>query len=108
MEETQIPWSRLAGFIRKHTHDVRNDLNSLDLESAFLEEIVPPGEMQTGVARIRKQGWAQDRKTKLPAERRSIEAGNIFLRKQGGRWKVHDLYVRKGSCDQVPVKGVAW
>ena len=55
MEEIQIPWSRLAGFIRKHTHDVRNDLNSLDLESAFLEEIVPAGEMQTGVARIRKQ-----------------------------------------------------
>ena len=55
MEEIQIPWSRLAGFIRKHTHDVRNDLNSLDLESAFLEEIAPAGEMQTGVARIRKQ-----------------------------------------------------
>jgi light-regulated signal transduction histidine kinase (bacteriophytochrome) len=55
MEEIQIPWSKLAGFIRKHTHDVRNDLNSIDLESAFLEEVVPPGEMQAGIARIRKQ-----------------------------------------------------
>jgi signal transduction histidine kinase len=55
MEDIQIPWSRLSAFIRKHTHDVRNDLNSLDLESALLQEIVPDGEAKEGVARIRKQ-----------------------------------------------------
>jgi signal transduction histidine kinase len=55
MEDTQIPWSRLAAFIRKHTHDVRNDLNSLDLESTLLQEVVPEGEAKEGVARIRKQ-----------------------------------------------------
>jgi signal transduction histidine kinase len=55
MEDIQIPWSRLSAFIRKHTHDVRNDLNSLDLESTLLQEIVPDGEAREGVARIRKQ-----------------------------------------------------
>jgi signal transduction histidine kinase len=55
MEDILIPWSRLSAFIRKHTHDVRNDLNSLDLESTLLQEVVPDGEAKEGVARIRKQ-----------------------------------------------------
>ena len=74
MEEIQIPWSRLAGFIRKHTHDVRNDLNSLDLESAFLEEIVPAGEMQTGVARIRKQVRSLSGQMRLLSARFPVES----------------------------------
>ena len=53
-------------------------------------------------------GWAQNRKTKMPAVRRHIDPANIFLRKQGGHWLVDDLLLRQGSCDQVPVKGVAW
>ena len=55
MEDSQVPWSRIAGFIRQHTHDVRNDLNSLELESTLLQEVVPDGEAKAGVARIRKQ-----------------------------------------------------
>jgi hypothetical protein len=54
-------------------------------------------------------GWAQDRKTKLPAEHRTVDPAKITLRKVGGTWKVDDLLWRKGgSCAQVPVKGVAW
>jgi signal transduction histidine kinase len=55
MEETQIPCERVAGFIRQHAHDVRNDLNGIDLESALLLELVPEGEARSGVDRIRKQ-----------------------------------------------------
>ncbi len=55
MEETDIPWSRVAAFVRQHTHDVRNGLNSLDLETEFLHELVPVGEASESVQRIRKQ-----------------------------------------------------
>ena len=48
-------WSHLAQFIRRHTHDVRNDLNGLDLEAALLADLVPDGEAGESVARIRAQ-----------------------------------------------------
>lgn len=48
-------WSQLAQFIRQHTHDVRNQLNGLDLEAALLGDLVPSGEAAESVARIRAQ-----------------------------------------------------
>jgi hypothetical protein len=54
------------------------------------------------------QGWAQNRKTKMPATRREIHPALMLLRKEGGQWKVDDLVSRSGSCDQVPVKGRGW
>lgn len=50
-----LSWSHLAQFIRQHTHDVRNDLNGLDLEAAWLADLVPSGETAESVARIRAQ-----------------------------------------------------
>ena len=56
MDETTIPWSRAAAFVRQHTHDVRNGLNSLDLEMEYLSELVPAeGEAADSVKRVRKQ-----------------------------------------------------
>ncbi|HBJ82874.1 MAG TPA: hypothetical protein DDZ88_03160 [Verrucomicrobiales bacterium] len=51
----EIPWKRIADFVRQHTHDVRNGLNSLDLETALLNELVADGEAAASVGRIRKQ-----------------------------------------------------
>ena len=48
-------WSHLAQFIRQHTHDLRNDLNGLDLQAALLGDLVPRGEPAESVARIRAQ-----------------------------------------------------
>lgn len=50
-----IPLARVAAFLRQHTHDVRNDLNSLDLETALLQELTTDPEAQAGVGRLRKQ-----------------------------------------------------
>lgn len=55
---TSIPdvdWSRIAGFIRQHTHDLRNELNGLDLEAALLADIVTDAEATEGVARMRAE-----------------------------------------------------
>ncbi len=56
MDETTIPWPNVAAFVRQHAHDVRNGLNSLDLEIEFLQELVPAeGEAADSVKRVRKQ-----------------------------------------------------
>lgn len=53
--EPGIPAERVAAFMRQLTHDVRNGLNGLDLETALLEEVVADGEGQDCVERLRRQ-----------------------------------------------------
>lgn len=53
--DPDIPHARVAAFVRQHTHDVRNGLNSLDLETALLSELVSDAEASTTVERLRKQ-----------------------------------------------------
>ena len=48
-------FQRLAQFIRQHTHDLRNELNGLELEATLLADLVPGGEAAESVARIRGQ-----------------------------------------------------
>jgi len=50
-----ISWPRLAGFVRQHTHDMRNHLNGLDLEAALLTELVEDAEAKQSVNRLRQQ-----------------------------------------------------
>ena len=39
-EESAVPFGRVAGLVRHLVHDFRNGLNSLDLQTAFLQELV--------------------------------------------------------------------
>lgn len=55
MSEPAIPWSRVAAFFRQHTHDVRNDLNGIDLEMELLHEAQTDPESKDSVRQIRKQ-----------------------------------------------------
>lgn len=55
MDEPLIPWARVASFVRQHTHDVRNHLNSLDLEASLLSELVTTDEAKATVERVRRQ-----------------------------------------------------
>jgi hypothetical protein len=41
--------------MRQHTHDVRNGLNSLELETSFLQELVTDEEGRESVDRVRQQ-----------------------------------------------------
>ena len=50
-----IPSARVAAFVRQFTHDVRNVVNSLDLETGIVEEFVSEGEGQESVQRVRRQ-----------------------------------------------------
>lgn len=53
--EPEITWPRLSAFMRQHTHDVRNGLNSLDLEAALLLEIALDDETRESAGRVRAQ-----------------------------------------------------
>jgi len=55
MDEILIPWNRVAHFARQHSHDVRNGLNSLDLEAELLCDIVTDPEATDSIGRIQKQ-----------------------------------------------------
>ena len=49
-----IPLPRLVNFVRQVTHDVRNGLNAIDLQSAFIAEIAPEGEVAEELGKLRK------------------------------------------------------
>ncbi len=51
----ELPWSRVAAFVRQHTHDVRNHLNSLELEASLIADIVTDPEALESLSRIRTQ-----------------------------------------------------
>ena len=53
--EPEIPWERIAGFVRQLTHEVRNGLNSLDLEAALFQELATDDEAHACAARARQQ-----------------------------------------------------
>lgn len=52
-EQLQVPFDRVATFIRQVTHDVRNNLNAMDLQAAYVVELVNDPEAVEEVRRIR-------------------------------------------------------
>ena len=48
-----VPLPRVAGFIRQVTHDVRNGLNSMDLQAAYLAELITQPEAVEELRRLR-------------------------------------------------------
>jgi signal transduction histidine kinase len=53
--EPEISWSAIAKFVRQFTHDVRNQLNGLELEAALIAESLTTQETMESLARIREQ-----------------------------------------------------
>ncbi len=48
-----VPFTRVAGFVRQVTHDVRNGLNAIELQTAYAAELVSDPEALEEVRRIR-------------------------------------------------------
>lgn len=72
-DEVEVPFERVAGLVRHLTHDVRNGLNSLDLQSAFLQELVTAdSEAMPEIKRLR---------TMIATTAKSLQAlsGNFWL-----------------------------
>jgi K+-sensing histidine kinase KdpD len=49
-----VPWSDVVGFLRQLSHDLRNQLNAVELQSAFLTELATDAEMKEEIKRLRQ------------------------------------------------------
>ncbi|HET9856838.1 MAG TPA: hypothetical protein VFP99_03315, partial [Chthoniobacterales bacterium] len=49
-----VPWVDMVNFVRQLSHDLRNNLNAVELQSAYLAELAEEGEMKTEVQRLRE------------------------------------------------------
>jgi K+-sensing histidine kinase KdpD len=53
-DSLSVLWSDMARFVRQLSHDLRNDLNALELQSAYIAELTEDQELQTEVKRLRE------------------------------------------------------
>lgn len=53
-DSPNVPWPDVVKFIRQLGHDIRNNLNAVELQSAYLSELAPAGEMKDEVKRLRE------------------------------------------------------
>lgn len=52
-DSVTVPFPRVTGLVRQLTHDVRNGLNNVDLQAAFLQEIVSDPQAVPEIKRLR-------------------------------------------------------
>src|SRR5215471_7531838 len=48
-----VPWSDTVHFIRQLSHDLRNDLNAIELQSAYIGELTQDQELTSEIKRLR-------------------------------------------------------
>ena len=53
-ETPNVPWADVVKFIRQLGHDIRNNLNAVELQSAYLGELAEGAELKGEVKRLRE------------------------------------------------------
>jgi len=51
-ESLKVAWSNVVRFIRQLSHDLRNHLNAIELQSAYISELEQEGELRTEMKRL--------------------------------------------------------
>ena len=49
-----VPWSDTGRFVRQLSHDLRNDLNAIELQSAYIGELTQDQELTNEIKRLRE------------------------------------------------------
>ena len=49
-----VPWDDTVRFVRQFSHDLRNDLNAIELQSAYIAELTQDQELTTEIKRLRE------------------------------------------------------
>ena len=49
-----VPWSNTVRFVRQLSHDLRNDLNAIELRSAYIGELTQDQELTSEIKRLRE------------------------------------------------------
>jgi K+-sensing histidine kinase KdpD len=53
-ESLTVPWSNTVRFVRQLSHDLRNDLNAIELQSAYISELTKDQELTNEIKRLRE------------------------------------------------------
>jgi signal transduction histidine kinase len=53
-DSQSVPWSDAIRFIAQLSHDLRNDLNAIELQSAYIEELGNSEELKNEIKRLRE------------------------------------------------------
>lgn len=53
-ESPSVPWPDMVKFVRQLGHDLRNNLNAVELQSAYLAELAEGGELKGEIQRLRE------------------------------------------------------
>jgi K+-sensing histidine kinase KdpD len=53
-ESPSVAWPDLVKFVRQLGHDIRNNLNAVELQSAYLAELAEEGELKSEIRRLRE------------------------------------------------------
>jgi K+-sensing histidine kinase KdpD len=53
-EPLAVPWSDMVRFVRQLSHDLRNDLNAIELQSAYISELTQNQELTNEIKRLRE------------------------------------------------------
>src|SRR5262252_3746774 len=54
MASLTVPWNDTVRFIRQLSHDLRNDLNAIELQSAYIAELTQDQELTSEIKRLRE------------------------------------------------------
>src|SRR5436305_9810227 len=52
-EPPSVRWHDMVKFVRQLSHDIRNNLNAVELQSAYLAELAQDTEMKNEIQRLR-------------------------------------------------------
>src|SRR4030095_12485906 len=53
-DSVTVPWSDTVRFVRQLSHDLRNDLNAIELQSAYIGELTQDQELTSEIKRLRE------------------------------------------------------
>ena len=79
--EPKIAWSTTTKFLAQLSHDLRNHLNAIELQGAFLSEIADNPETSKEVQRLREMTG------ELSAHLQKLS--RLLAKALPGRWRLH-------------------
>jgi K+-sensing histidine kinase KdpD len=53
-DSSSVPWGDTVRFVRQLSHDLRNDLNAIELQSAYISELAQDQELMSEIKRLRE------------------------------------------------------
>jgi K+-sensing histidine kinase KdpD len=53
-DSPSVPWGDTVRFVRQLSHDLRNDLNAIELQSAYISELAQDQELTSEIKRLRE------------------------------------------------------